>query len=99
MSGALVYGDYLKLIKQKKIIGIINNESQIQPSSVDLSLSNECYEISTSFLSLKSKVRDKLKKSSLKKMNLKHPTIFKKNKTYIVKLNEKLNLNNCIRLL
>ena len=96
MSGALVYNDYLNLANHSKIIGIIDKESQIQPSSIDLSLSNECYEIKASFLSAKTKVRDKLKKLSLKKLNLKSSAIFKRNKTYIVRLNEKLNLNNSI---
>jgi dCTP deaminase len=96
MSGALIYSDYFDLANQNRIIGIIDKESQIQPSSIDLSLSNECYEINASFLSTKTKVRDKLKNLYLKKLNLKNSTIFKKNKTYIVRLNEKLNLNNSI---
>ena len=97
MNGALVYEDYLNLVKKNKILNIIDLNSQIQPASVDLSLSRECYEIKASFLSPKNKVRDKLRKISLKKFNLKNSKIFKKNKTYIVKLNEKLNLNNSIK--
>ena len=97
MSGALVYRDYVTLYKNNKIIGLENYKSQIQPSSIDLSLSNECYEINASFLSAKSKVRDKLNKISIKKINLKTPQIFKKNKTYIVRLNEKLKLDNLIK--
>ena len=97
MNGALVYEDYLNLVKKNKILNIIDLNSQIQPASVDLSLSRECYEIKTSFLSPKNKVRDKLRKISLEKFNLKNSKIFKKNKTYIVKLNEKLNLNNSIK--
>ena len=96
MYGALVYDDYLSLLKKNKILRLQDISTQIQPSSVDLSLSEECYEIKTSFLSPNSRVRDKLKKNYLKKINLKKPKIFKKNKTYIVKLNEKLNLNNYI---
>ena len=94
MIGALVYDDYLSLLKNNKIIGLKDNKSQIQPSSVDLSLSDECYEIKTSFLSPNCRVRDKLKKNYSKKINLKNTKIFKKNKTYIVRLNEKLNLNS-----
>jgi dCTP deaminase len=97
MSGTLVYDDYLNLIKQKKILGFIDKKLQIQPSSIDLSLSSEGYEIKASFLSPKGKVRDKLKKVILKKINLKKSIIFKKNKTYIVKLNEKLFLNQEIK--
>ena len=88
MNGALVYEDYISLYKENKILGLISHKSQIQPSSIDLSLSNECYEIKTSFLSPKKKVRDKLKNFYI---------ILKKNKTYIVRLNEKLKLNNFIK--
>ena len=97
MSGALVYDDYLDLCKNHRIIGLADKRSQIQPSSIDLSLSDECYEINVSFLSPNSKVREKLKKIILKKINLKKPKIFKKNKIYIVKLNEKLDLKNSIK--
>ena len=97
MIGALTYNDYLNLVDKKNIFGLLDKFSQIQPSSVDLSLSNECYEIKASFLSPNSQVRDKLKKISVKKINLKHGKIFKKNKTYIIKLNENLNLNKFIK--
>ncbi len=97
MNGALVYEDYLSLYKKKKIIGLKNYEIQIQPSSIDLTLSNECYEINTSFLSPNSKVRDKLSTIYKKKINLRTSKILKKNKTYIVKLNERLKLTNSIK--
>ena len=96
MSGTLVYEDYLNLIKNNKIQSLNFEKFQIQPSSIDLSLSEECYEIKTSFLSPYNKVRNKLKKIYSKKINLKNSKILKKNKTYIVRLNEKLNLNNSI---
>jgi dCTP deaminase len=96
MNGTLVYEDYLSLYNNKKIKSFSFKKLQIQPSSIDLSLSEECYEIKTSFLSPDNKVREKLKKIYSKKINLKTPKIFKKNKTYIVKLNETLSLNNSI---
>jgi len=96
MNGTLVYEDYLSLYNSNKIKGLRFKKSQIQPSSIDLSLSEECYEIKTSFLSPDSKVRDKLQKIYSKKISLKTTKILKKNKTYIVRLNEKLNLNNSI---
>ena len=71
MNGALVYEDYISLYKEKKILGLVSYKLQIQPSSIDLSLSNECFEIKTSFLSPKKKVRDKLKNFYTKKINLK----------------------------
>lgn len=78
MIGALVYEDYFLLKKQNKITGFLDANLQIQPSSVDLSLSNECFQIKASFLSPKNKVRDKLKKISFKKIDIKKPQIFKK---------------------
>ena len=78
MLGALVYSDYLHLFKNKKIIASNNFESQIQPSSIDLSISDECYEIQASFLSPNEKVRNKLKKFSIRKIDLNRPKILKK---------------------
>ena len=71
MNGTLVYEDYLSLYKDNKIKSLRFKKSQIQPSSIDLSLSEECYEIKTSFLSPDKKVRDKLKKIYSKKISLK----------------------------
>ena len=96
MNGTLVYEDYLYLYNNNKIKNPSFKKTQIQPSSIDLSLSEECYEIKTSFLSPDNKVRDKLRKIYSKKISLKKPKIFKKNKTYIVRLNETLNLSNSI---
>ena len=94
MNGSLVYQDYKNLIKKNYIITENIENNQIQPSSMDLSLSEECYEIKHSFLSYNSKVRDKLNDLAIKKINLSKEFIFKKNKTYIVRLNESLNLEN-----
>ena len=96
MNGTLIYEDYLSLYNDNKIKSLIFKKSQIQPSSIDLSLSEECYEIKTSFLSPDNKVRDKLKKIKSKKLILKYPKILKKNKTYIIRLNETLSLINSI---
>ena len=96
MNGTLVYEDYLSLYKNNKIKNSSFKKLQIQPSSIDLSLSEECYEIKTSFLSPDYKVRDKLKQIYAKKISLKKSKILKKNKTYIVKLNETLNLSNSL---
>ena len=68
-SGSLVYKDYIRLIKKNKIKSKNFIISQIQPSSVDLTLSNECYEISASFLASNNKVRSKLKNVKLKDEN------------------------------
>ncbi len=96
MQGSLVYQDYINLINKNFITTENTNNHQIQPSSIDLSLSEECYEIKHSFLSYNSKVRNKLKGLAIKKINLNKEFIFRKNKTYIVRLNESLNLKNNI---
>ena len=96
MIGSLVYSDYLKLFKQKQILSNFFDLKQIQPSSLDLSLSDECYEIKYSFLSPNTKVRDKMKDLIIKKIDLNNQFTFEINKTYIVKLNEKLKLKNNI---
>ena len=90
-NGSLIHKDYTYLYNKRIILNLINS-SQIQPSSVDLTLSKECYEIYASFLSSTNNVRDNLKKIIKKKINLNTKFTFKKNKTYLVKLNESLNL-------
>tara|TARA_Y100000741_G_scaffold351501_1_gene322629 strand:- start:286 stop:1356 length:1071 start_codon:yes stop_codon:yes gene_type:complete len=92
-KGSLVYNDYLDLIEKKMIITNNLNLSQVQPSSIDLTLSDECYQIEASFLSPNCKIREKLKNIKKNKINLEKKQIFKKNKTYLVKLNESLILN------
>ena len=95
-KGPLTNKDYLSLIEKKYIISNIFKSNQIQPSSIDLTLSAECYQINASFLSLKQSVRKNLQNIVIKKINLNEKVIFKKNKTYLIKLNEKLNLSNNI---
>ena len=95
-KGSLTYEDYLNLYKDKKIIGNNFSINQIQPSSVDLTLSDECYEISSSFLSPYNNVRENLKKIKIKKINLSKKYLFKKNKTFLIKLNEICKLKNNI---
>ena len=68
----------------KTVKSLLFEKSQIQPSSIDLSLSEECYEIKTSFLSPDNKVREKLKKIYSKKISLKTPKILKKNKPDLI---------------
>ena len=71
MNGSLVYKDYINLINKNYIITENIKIQQVQPSSIDLSLSDECYEVKHSFLSYNSKVRDKLKDLTIKKNKLK----------------------------
>ena len=76
MYGSLVYQDYINLIDKNLIIAENIIKDQIHPSSIDLSLSEECYEIKHSFLSYNSKVRNKLKDLAIKKINLSKGFIF-----------------------
>ena len=96
MKGSLVHSDYTKLYVQKQIISSNFDLQQIQPASLDLTLSNECYEIKNSFLASNTTVRNKLEQLAVKKVNLNRKFIFKTNKTYIVRINERLNLKNNI---
>ena len=57
MNGSLTFDDYKNLIKNKEIISSIKNANRIQPSSMDLTLSNECYELKHSFLNPKGKIK------------------------------------------
>ncbi len=94
MSGSLTYIDYLNLFKNENIQSPFLKNNQVQPASLDLTLSNECYEVEYSFLCPHSTVKDKLKNLIIKEINLDYQYLFKINKTYIVKLNEKLKLKN-----
>jgi dCTP deaminase len=91
-SGSLVFKDYLDFNKRKKILYDKFSLNQIQPSSVDLTLSEECYEINASFLSSTNYVRDNLKKIKIKRIDLNKKYLFRKNKTFLIRLNETLNL-------
>ena len=44
-NGSLIHIDYFKLLKDNIIINKNYTSTQIQPSSLDLTLSDECYEI------------------------------------------------------
>ena len=94
--GSLTYEDYNYLYNQNKIYSSKFSINQIQPSSVDLTLSEECYEICASFLSISGSVRNYLNKVKIKKIDLTNKYLFKKNKTFLVKLNESLNLDKNI---
>ena len=49
LIGSLTNADYHNLFLDKSITSKNLSKKQIQPSSVDLTLSEECYEISASF--------------------------------------------------
>ena len=77
-NGSLTYQDYLELFENKKITSSNFSLKQLQPSSIDLTLSEECYQINKSFLSPQNRIRDKLSQIFVKKINLKKKYLFKK---------------------
>ena len=95
-SGSLIYDDYKKLFNTKIVTSNNFNLNQLQPSSIDLTLSNECYEIKSSFLSPNDTVRNKLKNFIKKPIKLQDGYILKKNIIYLIKLNEELRLTKNI---
>ena len=97
MKGALTFDDYKLLISKNNLICKKSFDNQIQPSSIDLTLSDECYEIKSSFLSPNKPLREKLTSMMIKKFDLNKKKVFKKNKTYLVRLNERLNLEKNIK--
>ena len=83
----------LDLIKKKQIYSSslkINN--QIQPASLDLTLSNICYRIKASFIPNNIKISEVINELSLAKIDLNQNALLEKNCIYLCELNEKLNL-------
>ena len=87
----------LELIKKKQIYSDkINISNQIQPASLDLTLSKKCYRIKASFIPNNIKISDVIKELSLTKIDLSQNTLLEKNCIYLCELNEKLILSNDI---
>ena len=83
----------LTLIKKKQIYShksIIKN--QIQPASLDLTLSEKCYRIKASFIPNNIKISNIIKELSLTKIDLNQNSLLEKNCIYLCELNERLNL-------
>ena len=87
----------LALIENKHIYSdrsLIKN--QIQPASLDLTLSDKCHRIKASFIPNNIKISKVIKELSLSKIDLNQNTLLEKNCIYLCELNEKLNLPNNI---
>ena len=87
----------LALIEKKHIYSdksLIKN--QIQPASLDLTLSDKCHRIKASFIPNNIKISKVIKELSLSKIDLNQNTLLEKNCIYLCELNEKLNLPNNI---
>ena len=87
----------LTLINEKQIYSNrLIKSSQIQPASLDLTLSNKCYRIKASFIPNNLKISEVIKELSLAKMELNKNTLLEKNCIYLCELNERLSLPNNI---
>ena len=87
----------LTLIKKKVIYSTKTlKNNQIQPASLDLTLSDKCYRIKASFIPNNLKISEVIKELSLTKINLNQNTLLEKNCIYLCELNEKLSLPNDI---
>ncbi len=83
----------LTLIKEKRIVSKRSlNNNQIQPASLDLTLSDKCFRIKASFIPNNIKISSVIKELSLKKIDLNRNTLLEKNCIYLCELNESLNL-------
>ena len=89
-------------LNRNQIITLIRNKSiysnrsitnkQIQPASLDLTLSNVCYRIKASFIPNDIKISKVINELVLTKINLNRNTLLEKNCIYLCELNEKLRL-------
>ena len=96
-KGTLTYKDYESFIKNHSIHAEKNiPKNSIQPASLDLRLGKVGYEISSSFVPIDKTVLKKLKYYKKRKVDLSNGFLFKKNVTYLIELQEKLNLNKNI---
>ena len=87
----------IKLIKNKHIYSNKSfNKNQIQPASIDLTLSHKCFRIKASFIPNNIKISKIISKLSLSKINLNQNQLLERNCIYLCELNEKLNLPNNI---
>tara|TARA_Y100001960_G_scaffold298075_1_gene344983 strand:- start:93 stop:1193 length:1101 start_codon:yes stop_codon:yes gene_type:complete len=93
-KGTLNYQDYI-FLNNKKIICSKKKipKNSFQPASIDLRLGCFAYKIKASFLAINEKIEDKIINLNLKPINISNGKIFKKNNTYLVEIQEYLNLS------
>ena len=82
-----------ELIIKKKIYSKKSiTYNQIQPASLDLTLSDKCYRIKASFIPNKIKISKVINELSLTNINLNQNALLERNCIYLCELNEKLRL-------
>ncbi len=83
----------IALIRKKQIFSNKSlTKNQIQPASLDLTLSDKCYRIKASFIPNNLKISNVIKELSLTKIDLNNNVLLEKNCIYLCELNEKLKL-------
>ena len=83
----------LDLVNKKHIYSDkLINKNQVQPASLDLTLSSKCFRIKASFIPNNISISKVIKELSLTKIDLNQNTFLEKNSIYLCELNEKLNL-------
>ena len=94
----LINKDIKHLIKANSIRTSSSfNKDQIQPASLDLSLSSKCYRIKASFIPNKQPISKIINELSLVQIDLNKEFLFEKNCIYLCELNENLNLSKKIK--
>ena len=94
----LINKDIKHLIKTNSIRTLSSfNKKQIQPASLDLSLSTKCYRIKASFIPNKQSISKIINELSLVKIDLNKEYLFEKNCIYLCELNESLHLPKKIK--
>ena len=94
----LINKDIQNLIKANSIRTSSSfNKNQIQPASLDLSLSSKCYRIKASFIPNKQPISKIINELSLVQIDLDKEFLFEKNCIYLCELNESLNLPKKIK--
>ena len=94
----LINKDIKNLIKTNSIRTSSSfNKNQIQPASLDLSLSSKCYRIKASFIPNNQPISKIIDELSLVQIDLNKEFLFEKNCIYLCELNESLNLPKKIK--
>ena len=87
-----------KLIKNRIIVSKTKiNSKQIQPASLDLTLSRKCYRIKASFIPNNIPIKSIIKNLTLNEIDLNKEFLLEKNCIYLCELSERMNLPINIR--